>query len=51
MDTDKRLQMIRIVEAVRRYPEFGKKLGLTDKSTYHGVKLVDERNSTPPSNS
>ncbi|MBO4926636.1 MAG: hypothetical protein J5379_00065 [Clostridiales bacterium] len=48
MDTDRRLQMIRILEEADRFPDFSEKIGLTDISTFHGEKIKKDRNGSSP---
>lgn len=40
MDTKKRMQLIRIEEKIKENPEFGKKIGIVDKSYF---KLEKEK--------
>lgn len=47
MDLEKRRQMIRMLETIERFPEFSKKMGLENVSTFHGKSVVDQT-KTPP---
>ncbi len=49
MDIIERRRKTRIVDACIRYPEFSKKLGLMNLSTFHGVQ-VDDFGNDPLSN-
>lgn len=46
MDLDKRLQMIRVCEAMQNFPQLSSRIGLVDQSTFHG-RPVRQKN-TPP---
>ncbi len=46
MDLDKRLQMIRLCEAMQNFPQLSERIGLEDQSTFHG-RLI-RQNTTPP---
>lgn len=38
MDTEKRIQLIRIIEKTEKNPEFSEKLGIQNKSVWKTVK-------------
>lgn len=41
MELDKRRKMIRLVEALEKYPDFCKRMGLENASTFHGRIIND----------
>ena len=47
MDLDKRLQMIRVCEAMKTFPELSNRIGLVDRSTFRG-SLIRKETNTPP---
>ncbi|MBO7563736.1 MAG: hypothetical protein J6T40_02670 [Clostridiales bacterium] len=47
MDLDKRLQMIRLCEAMECFPDFSRRIGLINRSTFRGQRICQEKN-TPP---
>lgn len=47
MDLEQRRRMLRMLETIERFPEFSKRVGLQNQSTFHGERVADPKEIPP----